>query len=281
MLIDKPAGWTSHDAIAVVRRRLGQRSIGHSGTLDPFATGLLVMLMGRATRLARFVEATSKEYQAVFRFGSRTDSDDGTGAVVATVTPSEWPDRAVMEGMATGFVGSYLQRPPAFSAKHVAGTRSHRLARAGRAVELAPVEVRIDAVDVVAWEPPDLTIRARVGGGTYLRALARDIGDRLGIPAHCAELRRTAVGPFLVSDAVAPEQVTREAVRAPVEMVRHLPGVQLDPAAAADVGFGRAVPRRPEDGAATAALLGPDGRLIGMAEARDEVWQPVVVLEPA
>ena len=117
MLIDKPAGWTSHDAIAVVRRRLGQRSIGHSGTLDPFAPGLLVMLMGRATRLARFVEATSKEYQAVFRFGSRTDSDDGTGAVVATVTPSEWPDRAVMEGMATGFVGSYLQRPPAFSAR--------------------------------------------------------------------------------------------------------------------------------------------------------------------
>jgi tRNA pseudouridine55 synthase len=281
VLIDKPAGWTSHDAVAVVRRQLGQRSVGHSGTLDPFATGLLVVLVGRATRLARFIEAATKRYDAVIRFGTATDSDDGTGAVTAERRPDAWPDQATLEAVLAGFVGHYPQRPPAYSAKHIEGQRSYQLARAGRAVDLAPVSVVIETLTCVEWRPPDLMVRASVGKGTYLRALARDIGERLDIPAHCHALRRTGVGPFEVAGAVAPDAVTAASLRSPSDMVSHLPRVALDRDGARAVGFGRTVRRADDTALGPAALLGPDGRLVGMAEARDEVWQPVVVLEPA
>jgi tRNA pseudouridine55 synthase len=281
LLIDKPAGWTSHDAVAVVRRRLGQRSVGHSGTLDPFATGLLVVLVGRATRLARFLEAATKRYDAVIRFGTATATDDGTGTVTAERRPDAWPNQATLEAVLAGFVGHYQQRPPAYSAKHVEGQRSYRLARAGRAVDLAPVAVTIEALTCLAWRPPDLVVRASVGKGTYLRALARDIGERLDIPAHCHALRRTGVGPFEVAEAVAPDAVTAASLRSPADMVSHLPRVALGRDDAAAVGFGRAVPRDDTAASGPAALVGPDGRLVGMAEARDTVWQPVVVLEPA
>ena len=139
MLIDKPAGWTSHDVVAVVRRQLRTRSVGHAGTLDPFATGLLVVLIGRATRLARFVEAERKVYQAVVHFGVATDTDDGTGTMIATAEPAAWPTPAELERAAAELVGSQLQRPPAFSAKHVDGRRAYAMARAGEVVTLAPV----------------------------------------------------------------------------------------------------------------------------------------------
>lgn len=280
MLIDKPVGWTSHDVVAAVRRQLGIRSVGHAGTLDPFATGLLVVLIGRATRLARFVEAGEKGYEATVRFGIGTDTDDATGAATVTVEPTEWPTREALQVAAASLEGVQAQRPPAFSAKHVAGTRAYVLARAGEAVELAPVDVMVHRLEIGEWQPPTLAVRATVGRGTYIRALARDLGSRVGLPAHCATLRRTAIGPFSVEDAVTPDAISADAIRSPAEMVAMLPQVQVDAAEARDVSFGRSVPQR-EMLAGHAALLAEDGRLLAVAAAVNGRWQPEVVLEPA
>lgn len=262
----------------MVRRRLGLRSVGHTGTLDPFATGLLVVLVGRATRLARFLGDGPKEYRATVRFGSATDTDDGTGKVIREMRPPEWPARAAVAASMQAMVGRHPQRPPAYSAKHVAGERSHAMAREGRAVDLAPVEVMVHALELTTWSPPDLELTATVGSGTYIRALARDLGERLGLPAHCAELRRTRIGAFDVADAVAPEEATAERLLAPSELMRHLPARALSDQECREVGFGRDVSREPGD-AALAALVGPDGRLVAVAEADDRHWHPAVVLE--
>lgn len=280
MLIDKPAGWTSHDVVAVVRRQLGTREVGHAGTLDPFATGLLVVLVGRATRLARFVEALVKRYRAVVRFGIGTDTDDPTGTVTSEARPDVWPDRDAWQRLASEFVGRQAQRPPAFSAKHVAGTRAHRLARQGQAVELPDVTVDVHAIDLLEWSPPDLLLEATVGRGTYLRAMARDLGGRAGIPAHCAALRRVAIGPFLVDEAVAPLDVTAGHVMPAAQMVPGLMTERVDDAAVREIGFGRRVVQQREY-QGTGALLAKDGRLLAAAEGRDGWWHPVVVFEPA
>lgn len=263
-----------------MRRHLGTRDVGHAGTLDPFATGLLVVLVGRATRLARFVEGLVKRYRAVVRFGVGTDTNDPTGTVTGTLQPRAWPDHDDLRALATEFVGRHAQRPPAFSAKHVAGTRSYLLARRGQVVELPDVIVEIHGIDLLDWSPPDLTLEAIVGRGTYLRAMARDLGVRAGIPAHCAELRRIAVGPFQVRDAIAPADVTAEQLMSPAELVPELATETVDAAGVREIGFGRRVEqRRRHDG--TGALLGDDGRLLAAAEGRDGWWHPVVVFEPA
>jgi tRNA pseudouridine55 synthase len=266
--------------VAVVRRQLGTRAVGHAGTLDPFATGLLVVLVGRATRLARFVESESKRYEARFRFGSATDTDDGTGNVIASQPSGAWPSEAELDAALQRLTGLQEQRPPAYSAKHVAGRRSHELARAGVAVELPPVPVMVHALTRRGWEPPDLVVDAVVGKGTYVRALARDLGELVHVPAHCATLRRTSIGPFDVRDAVPPTEAQPQRVLTPAAMVSHLPHQLLDAAAVREVGFGRQVPRLVEaDG--PAALVADDGRLVAVATALEDRWQPVVVLEPA
>ncbi len=266
--------------MAVVRRQLGIRSVGHTGTLDPFATGLLIVLVGRATRLARFLADLPKTYEATVRFGAATATDDGTGDVLRTAMPAQWPGREVMIAAAQGFVGRHLQRPPAFSAKHVAGERSHALARAGRSVELAPVEVSVYQVQVVEWTPPDLRLVATVGSGMYVRALARDLGERLDIPAHCASLRRTRIGSFDVAAAEHPEVASNDRLLAPAQLLGHLPVRTLSDAEAVDVGFGRDVVRD-EGEAAVVSLVAADGRLVAVAEALDDRWHPTVVLESA
>jgi tRNA pseudouridine55 synthase len=266
--------------VAVVRRQLGTRAVGHAGTLDPFATGLLVVLVGRATRLARFVESESKRYDATIRFGTATDTDDGTGTVVAQHDTVEWPSDARIDDALGEMIGPQEQRPPAYSAKHVEGRRSHQLARAGVAVELPAVPVMVHALARRGWQPPDLRVEAVVGKGTYVRAIARDLGERLGIPAHCAALRRTAIGPFDVQQAMAPTAVQRESLLSPAAMVTHLPHQLLDEAAVYEVGFGRQVART-LDADGPVALLAGDGRLVAVAMAAADRWQPVVVLEPA
>lgn len=268
--------------VAVVRRRLRTRAVGHAGTLDPFATGLLVVLIGRATRLARFVESEAKTYRAGVVFGSATDTDDRTGAVIAEARPEAWPGREVVAAAMAAMEGTHLQVPPAYSAKHVGGARSHALARAGRAVALPAVPVAIHRLALLAWEPPRLVLEATVGKGTYLRAVARDLGERLGIPAHCAELRRTAIGAFAVADAIAPDAVGPEALRPAVAMVPHLAVERLDAAAVREVGFGRRVPRTGAGAGPGALVAAEDGRLVAIGEPTAEgEWQPVVVLEPA
>jgi tRNA pseudouridine55 synthase len=266
--------------VAVVRRQLGTRAVGHAGTLDPFATGLLVVLVGRATRLARFVESEAKRYEARIRFGSATDTDDGTGNVITSRPTGPWPEITGIDAALERLTGPQDQRPPAYSAKHVDGRRSHALARAGVAVELPPVPVMVHALKRCDWQPPDLVVEAVVGKGTYVRALARDLGELLDVPAHCAALRRTSIGPFDVRDAVLPTAVQPGMLLPPAAMVRHLPQEPLDDAAVREVGFGRQVSRA-LDVEGPAALVTSDGRLVAVAQAVPDRWQPVVVLEPA
>ncbi|MFL5449684.1 MAG: tRNA pseudouridine(55) synthase TruB, partial [Gemmatimonadales bacterium] len=213
--MDKPVGPTSHDVVHRVRRALQTRAAGHTGTLDPFASGLLVVLVGRATRLARFVEGQPKRYLATARLGIQTATDDLTGDVIAHFPhPESVSEVRLREELAT-FLGQHPQRPPAFSAKRVAGERSYRRARRGELMELAEVPVTVHDIELVEYRPPDLCFRAVVGPGTYVRALARDLGNQLGVGAHLTALRREAIGSLVVEDAVPLEQLGPAALLSP------------------------------------------------------------------
>jgi tRNA pseudouridine55 synthase len=263
--------------VARVRRALGIRSVGHTGTLDPFATGLLLVLVGRATRLARFLEAEAKTYRATARLGVTTTTEDATGAEVARVEPERWPVRTEVVEAMQAMVGRQWQTPPAFSAKRVDGRRSYQLARAGRPVAPAPVEVTVETFDCLAWDPPHLEFRATVSAGTYVRSLARDLGDRLGLGAHLTVLRREAIGRWRVEDAVAVDAIGPGSVLIPpAGLLQGLPGVELTAPEAAGVAHGRGVPRGASSGLARLMI---EGRLAAVAEASPMGWQPVVVLE--
>lgn len=253
--------------------------MGHTGTLDPFATGLLIMLVGRATRLARFVEPQPKTYLATARLGARTDTDDLTGTVVAESAVDELNREQVFQALAA-FEGEQRQRPPAYSAKHVGGERSHRLARRGVAVEPPDAAVTVHRIEPIGWASPALTFRATVSAGTYLRAIARDLGTRLGVGAHLTALRREAIGRLRVEDAVALAEVTRDALLPAVEMLRHLPAVELDPESRAAVVHGRPVvdsgSARQRVGGAVVLLEGSE--LVALALAEDGWLRPTVVI---
>ena len=189
---------TSHDVVQQVRRIYGERSIGHLGTLDPFATGLLVLLLGRATRLANFLDIEPKVYETTVAFGSETDTDDSTGTVIRSAPlPAEADVRAGM----TSLTGTISQIPPAYSAKSVDGTRAYDAARRGEPLELEPVQVQVHSWDVHAIKPEFVSATIKCSGGTYIRALARDLGRFTSSAAHLAALRRTRIGPFNVADA--------------------------------------------------------------------------------
>ena len=198
LLVDKPAGITSHDVVDRVRRAYGERSVGHLGTLDPFATGLLIVLVGRATRLATFLDIEPKVYEAVIAFGSEMDTDDATGEVTRSAPPPAEPD--VRAAIVT-LTGEIEQVPPAYSAKKVAGKRAYAVARSGEVPELAPASVTVHRWDVTAFTGEALSATITCGGGTYIRALARDLGRFSGSAAHLASLRRTRIGKFDVADA--------------------------------------------------------------------------------
>ena len=280
--MDKPAGMTSHDVVQRIRRVLGIRAAGHTGTLDPFATGLLVVLLGRATRLARFVEAQSKEYRATARLGIQTTTDDLTGQAIAT-SPLDSPpsEDQVREALAT-FLGTGLQQPPQFSAKRIAGQRSYDRARRGDFVQLAEVPVIVHAVELLSYEPPDLTFRALVRAGTYIRALARDLGRQLGVGAHLTALRRESIGSLRLEHAHRLEELGPNAVLPAQAVLQDLPSISLDESGRQAVAHGRAVAdteasARP--GSEAVALLSA-GQLIGVAEAVDGWLRPKVVLDP-
>lgn len=282
MLVDKPAGVTSHDVVQQVRRRLGIRAAGHTGTLDPFATGLLVVLIGRATRLARFVEAQSKTYLATARLGVRTSTDDLTGRVVNSADSGIMPAEPRVRETLAGFLGAQLQQPPQYSAKRVAGERSYQKARRGETVELADVSVTVHRIELVSYQPPELSFRAAVSAGTYIRAIARDLGDRLGVGAHLTSLRREAIGSLAVDDAVPLDQVSSSVVLPVGRILPDMPRVDLDDAERRDVIHGRAVVDGREAGkqgsGEAVALLG-DGEVVAVARAQDGWLRPTVVLE--
>ena len=260
-----------------VRRVLGTRAVGHTGTLDPFATGLLVTLVGRATRLARFVEAQPKRYLATARLGFATDTDDLTGTPLGQPVEVARLDETAVRVALAGFVGAQRQRPPRYSAKHVDGERSHRLARRGQGVDPAETNVTVHQAEMVRFTPPELEFRVTVSPGTYVRALARDLGERLGVGAHLSALRREAIGGLQVADAVPLERLTRDAVLPARAVLRHLPAVELDEPARLAVSHGRPVPAG--DGAEGTVALLHGGELVAVARAADGWLRPSVVLE--
>jgi tRNA pseudouridine55 synthase len=276
VLVDKPAGMTSHDVVQRVRRVLGTRAAGHTGTLDPFATGLLVVLVGRATRLARFVEAQAKTYLATARLGIRTDTDDLTGAVLGLVEQGTGCAEAVVREALGAFAGEQQQRPPSYSAKHVDGERSYRKARRGVAVSPASVTVTVHRIELVAYREPELVFRATVSPGTYLRAIARDLGDRLGVGAHLTALRRETIGLLRVEDAVPLDRLAPTDLLPAREVLRHLPSRELDEPGRIAVSHGRPVPSDPTPSGDVALLHA--GELVAVARAEAGWLRPSVVL---
>jgi tRNA pseudouridine55 synthase len=210
LAVDKPAGMTSHDVVSRVRRATGEGRVGHAGTLDPAATGLLVVLIGPYTRLEPYLTCADKSYEARIAWGAETDTDDAEGTVVrACDTPADLFDEQTASGALAGLMGRQLQTPPAFSALKVAGRVAHRAARAGAPLELQPREIEVFEARLISTDATDGTwdVFFRVSKGTYVRALARDLGRTLGTAAHLAGLRRTASGALSLADAHTLEDV--------------------------------------------------------------------------
>lgn len=290
--VDKPVGPTSHDIVGRVRRALGTRRVGHTGTLDPFASGLLLICVGPATRLSQVLTGMPKTYEAEALLGVRTDTDDCEGVVVAERDGAEALEASDIEAALASFRGRILQTPPPFSAKKVDGEAAYRKARRGESVELAPVEVDVEALERLEWQPPRLRLRVRCSSGTYIRALARDVGEALGVGAHLTALRRTAIGSHAVEGAVSGEALDDpDALAAAWLPVRtaldHLTCVDVDVPAVTALCRGQAVPD-PRGGAlqvagsvaGEAVAVFHQGVLIALTESRDGRLLPRRVLAP-
>ncbi len=282
LVIDKPAGPTSHDVVARMRRTLQEKRIGHTGTLDPAASGVLPLVVGRATRLARFLSGATKAYRATIRLGVSTDTYDAEGTTQAThVGPL--PDRTEIDRVLEQFRGRHLQQPPAYSAKKIAGERSHRLARramGAAAAAAVPPAVKVTAfrIDVIGLEGSRLDLEVECSAGFYVRALAHDMGERLGVGAHLEALRRTRSGDLTLDDAhplaalEGHRQAAAAAIVPPRQMLTFLPAMHLDAEAAKLARQGRLVPAppslRPPEGAPADAqpirLFDPEGELVGL-----------------
>jgi len=275
-LLDKPQGITSHDAVARLRRALDMKKVGHAGTLDPMATGLLILGAGPATRLLTHLVGLDKVYEATIRLGESTRSDDAEGERLAAVDASRTADAAIAEGIAR-LTGPIQQRPSAVSAIKVDGVRAHERVRAGEEVELRARPVTIHEFVLLATRRHgaviDLDVRVRCSSGTYIRALARDLGEGLGVGGHLTRLRRTSIGPFDVQDAQpVPEWRARETTE-PAPRIRLLspaavaaelfPVLRLDAGQAADLANGKRLALDAAD-QPTAAAIAPDGRLVGL-----------------
>ena len=278
-LVAKPGGPTSHDVVDQVRRVLGLRRVGHLGTLDPFAAGLLVIVVGRATRLAQYAADWTKSYEGVIRLGRTTATDDATGPTAGASDAWQSLDRAHVEAALARFHGAYEQRPPAYSAVKVEGERAYRRARRGEPVALAARPVLVSALELVRFAPPDVAFRATVSGGTYVRGLARDVGEELGCGAHLATLVRTRVGPFRLEDGVMPERLTAGDLRDPATLVAELPRRDLDETARVAVTHGRPVSAgKGEEGS---VALFAAGHLVAVAEREGDLLKPRVVVADA
>ena len=276
LLVDKPAGVTSHDVVLAARRAFGESRIGHAGTLDPFATGLLVLLLGRATRLLPHLDGVPKEYAAVITLGAETETDDLHGTVVREAEPPS--DEAIAEAIVQ-LTGAIEQVPPAYSAKRVAGRRAYEAARAGEEMVLAPARVQVFAWRDVARDGHRLRATIACGGGTYIRALARDLGRLTGSAAHLAELRRERSGPFRVADAWSLDAVMNgeATLRPALDALPTIPHVSLAGDDAERILRGMPVERN-QDGAAAALVDARSGALVAFAEADGARWQPRVVM---
>jgi tRNA pseudouridine55 synthase len=279
VVVDKPAGITSHDVVSRVRRLAGTRKVGHAGTLDPMATGVLVLGIERATRLLGHLMLTDKAYEATVRLGVATTTDDADGEVVAT-TPAATQQPGLVEARFRDQVGTVMQVPSAVSAIKVAGKRAYQRVRDGDEVELEPRAVTIHAIDVLAhrvvgdWLDVDISVRC--SSGTYVRAIARDVGAALGVGGHLTALRRTAVGPYGLDVARTLDQLADDFDVLPIADAARaaFPSVDLDEAAARDVRVGRPLG---VELSALSAVFAPDGEFLALYEPCDGRARPVAV----
>ena len=262
LIVDKPSGPTSHDVVARMRRALRETRIGHTGTLDPMATGVLLLVLGKATRLAKFLSASDKSYDAVVRFGFATDTADAQGRPVGPVSDRETPSREAVDAALDAFRGTFMQQPPAFSAKKIDGDRSYKLARNARLKPSrsgvsdppdlpappglpAPCSVTTHRLEIVSTEADTVTLRVDCSAGFYVRSLAHDLGERLGVGAHLTALRRTRVGDFGLERAMHLEALERDPGLAagsmvpPGDMLPHLATVTLTAAGVDRAKHGR------------------------------------------
>jgi tRNA pseudouridine55 synthase len=272
LLVDKPSGITSHDVVNEVRRAVGIRKVGHAGTLDPMASGLLLVGVGRATRLLRFLGGLEKEYEGTGRLGIVTDTLDALGEVVRTaaVDVSEAQLRRAM----TGLVGEIQQQPPAYSAVKVRGRKLYEAARRGDPVEAPRRRVVVSRFDLVGFDGKDFDFLAACSGGTYVRVLVADVGERLGCGAHLARLVRTRIGPFKLADAVPPDE--SDALMPVERSVGHLPRLDLSAEEATAAMHGR--PLGPAGIEGPYAVFDPEGRLIGVYRDQGSRARPDVIL---
>jgi tRNA pseudouridine55 synthase len=289
MVVDKPEGLTSHDVVNRVRRLAGTRKVGHLGTLDPIATGVLPLVIGRATRLAQFFSSGDKEYDARIRFGWATDTYDRAGTPISEPVEPRFT-REQLEAELKKFRGTIQQTPPQYSAKKVGGTPAYRLARQQVAVELAPVEVTIHALELEEFDGTRARIRVRCSPGTYLRSIAHDLGQHLGCGAFLEDLRRTASGEFSEKDAhtfeelegLATEGRLSEALIPGSQVLSEFPNANVDALTAGQIRQGRdfrVSPFRSQPEAKYVKAIGPEGELIAIGEARlPHLYHPVLVL---
>jgi len=284
LVVDKPSGLTSHDVVDVARRLTGVRRIGHTGTLDPMATGVLVLLVGPATRLAQFAMKGPKEYQATIRLGVSTTTYDAEGEVTREGEVNADVD-GLRQALAT-FHGEIMQVPPMYAAIRVNGRRLYEIARRGEYVERKPRRVTIEDIDVLEWDPPNLTIRIRCSPGTYIRSLAHDLGELLGCGAHLTALRRTVSGPFTLDHSHTLEELEelrragrlREALLPPSAGLPHMPVVVLSADQTRKVRHGQVITVADAD-APLVQGVDPQGCLIAvLMRVEAHAYRPKVVL---
>lgn len=287
LIINKPAGWTSHDVVARVRRITGEKSVGHLGTLDPLATGVLPLVLGRFTRLAQFYNDADKHYEGRIRFGWATDTYDAEGEPAGAEQPVELSLEQV-RAAASAFVGRIQQFPPPFSAKKIAGVPAYRLARKGQEVELKPKEVEVKEFEITAWDGNSAAFKSWVSSGTYLRSLAHDLGQKLGVGAHLAQLTRTAVREFTLETAHTIEEVEEAAKAGSMEdllihprlVLPEFPAVTAPSESLARIRNGGAVNLPEFSKAPTVRVFAGQRELLAIARrVAGTLFQPKIVLQ--
>jgi tRNA pseudouridine55 synthase len=289
IVVDKPSGWTSHDVVNKMRRIAGTKKVGHLGTLDPSATGVLPLLIDRATRLAQFYSANDKTYEATVRFGLATNTYDAEGEplgeAVEVAPAMEEVERALLP-----FHGTFMQTPPPVSAKKIQGQPAYKLARKNISFELQPVEVTVFALELLGLNGAELKMRVKCSAGTYVRSIAHDAGQRLGCGAHLSALRRTQSGPFLIDQARTLEELAalgeagrlREALLPASELLPDLPLEIVDRLTESQIRQGRdfrVSPFRDRGNTTRVRAVSEDGELVAIGEVRlPNVYHPILVL---
>ncbi len=282
VVVDKPGGWTSHDVVARMRRLAGTRKVGHAGTLDPMATGVLVLGVNRATRLLGHLQLADKEYLATIRLGESTVTDDAEGDVVTSVPVGDLTAERVVEALAP-FVGDIQQVPSKVSAIKVDGQRSYARVRSGQDVELTARPVHVEAFEATATRSDgvtmDVDVRVVCSSGTYVRALARDLGEVLGVGGHLTMLRRTRVGGITLDHASGLDALAESFTMVPIDEAARasFPGLVLDDDQAVEVRFGRALKDLELPAAGPVALFAPDGAFLALYEQRGADARAVAV----